>query len=61
MIAWIDVRGVAKQLDVKEQTARNLMNSGKLQACKIGSAYKTQQQWIDDYIERQKVVVQVTK
>lgn len=57
MIAWIDVKGVAKQLDVKEQTARNLMNSGKLQACKIGSAYKTQQEWINEFIEKQKVQV----
>lgn len=55
-IELIDTKGVAGQLGINPQTARDLMRTGELQSYRLGNAYKTKQQWIDEYLERQKVV-----
>lgn len=53
----INLEQVAKQLDLDIETIRRAVRTGDLRACKFGNRYKTKQQWIDEYVEKQEVQV----
>jgi excisionase family DNA binding protein len=57
MSELITVEQVARQLHVTPQTVWKYIKSGRLQACRVGNKYQFKQEWVDAFLDRQKVQV----
>lgn len=57
MTELLSVKQVAEQLKLSTQTVRELIKAGQLEAYKVGNKHQTTQEFIHEYLERQKVQV----